>query len=269
LAALFLAVWPAPIIGQSEPPADSGQGELGGRLSIDVPEGAVPSGTTISVVSRDPSERPSELLAVAMRTPFYELQPSDMRFGVPVTVTRSISFGELGIDRTDPVFDGLIVGSLFTRDAGGTWSWLDDAQARFDAAEVTFTLSGTTDHGGPTFAYVPGTLLVATEDDAATPVGGTFRVEGELRIDPTSRADIAAVTGRTSDETIATAGPSYDVEAFDRAAGLEYQCLAPGTVMYETTFSVGDVADIGPISDATGLPGTDVAVTHSGEHTCE
>jgi hypothetical protein len=269
LTAVFLAVWPASILGQSEPPIDSGPGELGGRLLVDVPQGAVPSGTTITVVTRDPSERPEELRVVPMRFPFYELQPTDVRFSAPVTVTRWIGFQELDIDGFDPLFDGLVVASLLSRDPAGTWAWLGGTETRLDLAEDAVSVTATTDHGGPIIASVAGDLLVATDDDAATPVGGTFRVEGQLRVDPASRADIVGVSGRTSDETIATAGQGYDVEAFDRAEGLEYQCLAPGTVTYESTFSTGDVGDVGPVADAIGLPGTVVAVTHTGEHTCE
>jgi len=270
LAALFLIVWPASIVGQSqEPVIDSGPGEFGGHLSVEIPLGAAPLGTTIRVESREPDGRPDELKGLPMQLAFYELQPSDVHFSAPVTVTRSIGFQELGIDRFDPVFDGLIVGSLFTRDADGTWSWSDDAEIRLDAGGGGFTVTATTDHTGPIIAYVAGDLLVATEDESTTPVGQVFRVEGQLRVDPTSRTDIADVAGRTSDEAIATPVRSYDVESFDRASGLEFRCLAPGTVSYETTFTVSDVADVGPLSDAIRLGGTDVAVTQTGEHTCE
>lgn len=270
LAVLLLCVWSASTLGQSEEPAiDSGQGNLGGRLHVEVPVGAAPPGTTITVLTRDPSERPDELRAVPMEWAFYELQPSDVRFSAPVTVTRSVGFQELGIDQFDPVFDGLIAGSQFTRDAAGTWSWLDDAEVRLDVADAAFVVTGTTDHGGPIIAYIAGDVIVAAEDVSVTPVGQTFRVEGQLRVDAASRADMADVVGRTSDETIATPVRSYEVELFDRAAGLEYECLAPGTVQYETTFLVSGVADVGPLSGAIGLAGTDVAVSQAGEHTCE
>ena len=129
-------------------------------------------------------------------------------------------------------------------------------------------MTGATDDGGPILAYVVGDLLVANEDEAATPVGEAFRVEGQLRVDPESGADIAAVAGRTSDESIATPGQSYDVESYDRATGLEFRCLGPGTVSYEVTFTAGDVGDVGLLHDAIDLAGTDVAVTQTGEHTC-
>jgi hypothetical protein len=270
MAALVLTVWPASTVGQSEGPAiDSGRGELGGRLRVEVPEGAAPPGTTITVLRRDPIERPDELKTVPMEWAFFELQPSDVRFSAPVVVTRSVGFQELGVHGLDPAFDGLIAGSLVTRDAAGTWSWLDDVELRLDMADAAFTVTGTTDHGGPIIALIAGDLIVATEDASITPVGQTFRVEGQLRVDPASRAEIADVSGRTSDESIARSVRSYDVELFDRAAGLELECLAPGTVQYETTFWVSGVADVGPLRDAIGLTGTDVAASHAGEHTCE
>ena len=86
---------------------------------MEIPEGAAPAGTTITVEARDASERPAELKVVPMASTWFELQPSDARFGAPVTVTRSIGFEELGTDTFDPVFDGLVVGSLFTQDASG------------------------------------------------------------------------------------------------------------------------------------------------------
>ena len=269
LAVLLLTAWPGWTVGQSEAPgASSTPGDLAGPLTVDVPPGAAPAGVTISVERRDPSERPDELKAVPMKWAFYELQPSDVSFSAPVPVTRSIGFGELDMDRFDPIFDGLVVGSLFTRDAAGTWSWLDDGQVRLDPDEGAFLVGGTTHHGGPIMAYVAGDLIVATEDASPTPVGQTFRVEGQLRVDPTSGADIADVAGRTSDETIARPVRSYDVESFDRAQGLELECLAPGTVTYETTFAVRDVADVSPLRDVISLPATDVAVIQTGEHTC-
>jgi hypothetical protein len=204
-----------------------------------------------------------------MELAFFELQPADVQFSAPVTVTRSIGFGELGIDPFDPVFDGLAVGALFTRAADGTWSWLDDTEVRLDTSNAGFSVTGTTDHGGPVFAYVPGNLIVANEDASTTPVGQAFRVEGQLKVDPASGADIATVSGTTSDETVAKPGDSYDVEFFDRAEGLAFQCLAPGTVQYETTFLVSGVADISPLTAAVNLPGTDVAITQTGEHTCQ
>ena len=160
------------------------------------------------------------------------------------------------------------MGALFSRDADGAWTWLQDAEVRLDPANAVFAVTGTTDHGGPIMVYVPGDLLVATEDASSTSVGQVFRVEGQLRIDPTSRADIADVSGQTSDETIAKPVRSYDVESFARAAGLEFRCLAPGTVQYETVFTVSGVADVGPLNGSIGLAGTEVDVVHSGEHIC-
>jgi len=254
-------------MGQGGPPIE-GAGDLGSRLHVDAPAGAVPSGTTISVVPRAASERPEELGSVPMARAFFELLPADVRFSAPVTVTRAISFEELGIDAFDPLFDGLLVGSLLTRDASGTWSWLDDVQVGLDLDEANFSVTGTTDYGGPIIADVSGDLLVATEDADVTPVGGTFRVEGQLRVDPTSRGDIVAISGRTSDEAIASAGSGYDVEAFERARGLEYRCLAPGTVTYDTIFSVSDVGEEALLREATGLSGTAVAIRSTGDHTC-
>jgi hypothetical protein len=275
----LIAALPTPVMGQSETPSSvpgtsagpSTAGSLppGEALSVDVPTGALPAGTSVTVVTRQPSERPDELAGVAVNLPFYELQPTDATFNAPVTVTRSIGFGELGIEHYDPDVDGLIVGSLFTRASDGTWSWLKDVQVALDTANSAFTLTGTTDHGGPILAYLPGNLIAATEDETATPVGQPFRVEGQLRVDPQSRADIAAVTGTTSDESIAAPGQSYDVQAFDRAEGMAFDCLAPGTVQYETMFSLSNLADVSPLNVAISLGATDVTVTQAGSHTCQ
>jgi hypothetical protein len=237
-------------------------------LTVDVPSGAAPAGTTVTVVAQAPSDRPDELKSVPMTLAFYELQPSDVIFSAPATVTRTMSFGEVGIEQFDPLLDGLIVGSLFTRAADGTWSWLQDAKIELDPGNEGFTITATTDHGGPILAYVAGDLLVANEDASSTAVGQSFRVEGQVRVVPDSRTTIAAVSGSTSDDAVAKAGQSYDVAFFDRAKGLEYQCVAPGTVQYVTTFTVTDVADVSPLGDAIGLNGTDIDVTQSGEHTC-
>jgi hypothetical protein len=270
LALFLVTVVPASSVAQTaEPSIGTGPGDVAGLLSVDVPPGAAPAGTTVTVEPRDPDVRPDELRDLPMRHPFHELLPVDARFSAPVTVTRSIPFGALEEGVYDPATDGLIVSALFTRDTDGTWSWLADAQVRLDPEGGAFLVTGTTDHGGPIIGYRAGDLVVATEDASATPVGEVFRVEGQLRVDPGSLAEIADVTGRTSDESIAKPVRSYEVEFFDRARGLELECLAPGTVQYEATFAIGDVADVGPLRSAIGLTGTDVAIVHAGEHTCE
>jgi hypothetical protein len=267
LAALLLAAWPASAVAQSEAPA-SPAGVAGGPLIVEVPDGAAPAGTTITVVSRDPAERPEELRGVPMERPFHELEPADVRFTSPATVTRSITFQELGIDTFEPTQDGLILAALLTRDVDGTWTWLPGTAVRLDRDGAAFIVTATIDHGGPILTSIAGDLLVATEDATETGVREVFRVEGQLRVDPASGAAIATVTGATSDESIAVPGESYVVEGFERAAGLTFVCLAPGTVRYEATFSVTDVADVGQLNDAVDLTGTDVTVTASGEHTC-
>lgn len=269
LAALVLAAWPASGIAQDPAAgAASATGDRGARLSVDIPPDAAPSGTTIQVVARHPDERPDDLRSVPLTWTFFELLPADARFGAPVTVTRATGFEELGLDAFDPLTDGVPIAALVSRDPDGTWSWLDDPQVRLDVPGTTVTVTATTGHGGPIIATAPGSLLVAAEDDAPTPVGSTFRVEGQLQVDATSRATILAVTGTTSDPAIATPGDSYVVATFDRANGLAFQCLAPGSVTYETTFTVRAAIDIGPLVDAIGLAGPDVAVIRSGTHTC-
>lgn len=272
VALVLLLVFPAATVAQSaspgESPAPSGSTPLGGNLTIAVPDGAAPAGTTVSVVARAPSERPDELKSVPTTMAFYEIQPTDVTFSGPATVTRTVGFGEVGIDHYDPLVDGLIVGSLFTRATDGTWSWLQDASISLDPNAGGFTITATTDHGGPVFASIAGSLLVANEDSSSTPVGQSFRVEGQVRVDPESRADIESVSGTTSDESIAKAGNSYDVAFFDRAEGIEFTCLGPGTVQYQATFTISDVGDVSPLASAINLAGTDVAVTQTGQHTC-
>jgi hypothetical protein len=271
-AVLLLLAVPASGVAQTasvgaESPGPAGSPVAGGSLTIDVPDGAAPAGTTVTVVARDPSERPDELATIPTTLTFYEVEPADVTFSTPATVTRTIGVGEVGIDQYDPFTDGVILGSLFTRAGDGTWAWLQDASVGVDEAAGRFAVTATTDHGGPILADIVGNILLANEDGTTTPVGETFHVEGQVRVDATSRADIAAVTGSVSDETIAKVGDTYDVTFFDRAEGIEFQCLAPGTVHYETTFTVHGVADVGPLT-AVSLGGTDVSVTQSGDHTC-
>ena len=253
---------------ESQSPGPATSPPAGGNLTIDVPAGAAPAGTTVTVVARTPDERPDELKTVPSALAFYEVQPADVAFSAPATVTRTVGFGELGIDQYDPFVNGLVVGSLFTRAADGSWSWLQDAAVSLDAAGGGFTITATTDHAGPILTDIVGSLIVANEDATSTPVGQTFRVEGQVRVDAASRADVAAITATTSDESIVKAGDSYDVTFFDRAEGIELHCLAPGTVQYETTFTVSDVGDVGALSTAVALPGTEVSITQTGEHTC-
>jgi hypothetical protein len=271
---LLLLALPTAALAQSASPGSESPGAsaspvAAGNLTIAVPDGAAPAGTTVTVVTHPPTDRPDELKSVPTTLDFFEVQPDDVSFSTPATVTRTLTFSELGIEPFDPLLDGLIVGGLFTRAADGTWSWLADNQAQLDTADGGFTITATTDHGGPIFAYIAGDLLVANEDTTNTAVGDTFRVEGQLRVDPSSSVEIASVRGTTSDETVAKAGDSYVVALFDRAEGLQFQCLAAGTVDYATTFAIRNIADVSSLGDAIGLGPTDVQVTQSGRHTCQ
>src|SRR5689334_10035043 len=114
-ALLLLLVYPAAAVAQSPTPgSESPRGSAaptaaGGNLTIDVPDGAAPAGTTVTVVAHAPADRPDELKSVPTTLAFFELQPADVSFSSPATVTRTVTFGEVGIDQYDPLFDGLIV----------------------------------------------------------------------------------------------------------------------------------------------------------------
>jgi hypothetical protein len=265
---MVLSLWPAAAVAQAgESEIYTSQDGPISLVTVEVPEGAAPPDARIAVATRDPSERPEEIARVPMANPFYELQPVDVRFAEPVTVTRLIEFAQLGITSFDRSRDGLIAGSLFTRDADGVWSWLEDTQVRVDPARQAFVVTGMTDHGGPLIALIGADLIVAA-DPPESAVGDRFRVEGLVRTEPESATDIGAASGGTSDPAIAAWSGNYDVEAFDRAVGIEFECLAPGSVAYEVIFTLTDVADVSPINESIGLAGTDVDVAHTAEHTC-
>ena len=265
LIAIVLSLWPAAAVARDGAP-DVYQSE-DGLITVEVPDGAAPPEASIAVATRDPNERPPELSGVPMSNPFHELQPVDVRFAEPVTVTRLFEFTQLGISSFDPTQHGLVVGSIFARDPDGVWSWLDDTQVRVDPARGVFVVTGVTDHGGPLIGLIGADLIVAA-DPSESVVGELFRVEGLVRAEPASAADIGAASGSTSDPAVAAWRRNYDVEFFDRAVGLEIECLAPGMVAYEAVFTVTDVADVSPLTESIGLAGTDVDVTHNGEHTC-
>jgi hypothetical protein len=264
--ALMLSLWPASAATQNEGPKVYSSPDA--RVTVEVPEGAAPPEARVAVETRDPGDRPAELAGLPMPNPFYELRPLDARFSEPVLVTRLIEFEQLGIDAYEPTQHGLVVGTLFTRDSDGVWSWLDDAEVRVDPADNVFVVTGSMDHGGPIIGLIGANLVVAATDPAESAVGEVFQVEGLVRVEPESAADITAASGSTSDPAIADLVRSYDVEAFERAAGLEFECLAPGTVTYEVAFTVTEVADVSPLGEPIGLAGTGVDVVYTGEHTC-
>lgn len=263
--ACVLALSSPPAVAQDEAPVVYRSQD--GLITVEVPEGAAPPGESIAVATRDRGERPGELSDVPMTRSFHELRPVDLRFTEPVTVTYLIEFARLRIGSFDPAQHGLIVGALFTRDPDGVWSWLDDSRVQVDPVRGGFVVTGTTDHGGPLIGLMGADLIVAS-DPPESAVGDAFRVEGLVRADPTSATDIGAVSGSTSDPAIAASSRSYDVEAFDRAVGLEFECRALGTVVYEIIFTITDVADGSSLTGSIGLAGTDVDVTYTGEHTC-
>ena len=76
LGALASTTWAqSPVPGALE--AD---GEGGGRLTVEVPPGAVPPGMTIRVVAPGSSEPPDALQAVPAGWTFYALEPGDVTF---------------------------------------------------------------------------------------------------------------------------------------------------------------------------------------------
>jgi hypothetical protein len=270
LITLALLVWPASALAQdSEVVVPEGQAGPPHIITVEIPSGAAPAGTDIAVVRRDPDERPDELSSLPLENPFYELQPLDLRFSEPVTVTRLLMFEQFGIVEFDPGAHGYPAASMFARNSDGSWTWLADTVVQIDdGTDPAFAVTGSTDHGGPMFGYFGGSLIVAPDDPPEADVGEIFRVEGQLHGPPGTEANVAGVTGSTSDPSIATPGTVYDIEIFDRAAGIEFECLAPGTVSYEVTFAATEVADVGPHQSLIDVGGVGVHVVHTGDLTC-
>lgn len=113
-------------------PADTVDGSGGvlvfesGRVTIEVPPGAVSRATTLTVSAVDSG-------AVALASPYYEIGPSETSFAVPVTVRIAVDGSRLdGRARLEDLTAGVF--------AGGIWQGIPTA--RFDAQrnEIVFSV---------------------------------------------------------------------------------------------------------------------------------
>ena len=95
-----------------------------------------------------------------------------------------------------------------------------------------------------------------------------FTIESLLFVLDGSAADQVVIGATTDDVAVAIASRSYVIEVFDRAVGLDFECLSPGRTGYEVTYAVEDLGDIGPLVAATGLGGITANVIVTGELGC-
>jgi len=103
-----------------------------GRLAISVPAGAVASDTTFSI-------QPITSLAPTSIGASYRLEPDDIAFALPISLTWSIP--EAGTARTS--LSGI---GLAYQDEDGFWRWLTDVSRDEASSTLTATTSHFSDH---------------------------------------------------------------------------------------------------------------------------
>jgi hypothetical protein len=208
-----------------------------GLLTIDIPAGAPPESVDLTATARGKDDLPPELLGLEVRSAFYSLEPGGLVFAVPVTITRRVSFEDLGLDLAT---DGLPVLTLALREESGRWEWLDaqTLTADGDTILVTGEASGT----GTVFAF-GGTAFtkVVPVDAGIVDVGESTTVSATL-VFPDGAADPPTL-GATFQPLVpgdwvtigAGAGPE------DGTLSQDFLCVAEGSGFVGVSYEVHNV----------------------------
>lgn len=109
-----------------------------GVVTVDVPDGAVPPGTTITVGLRPADQSPPELVTAGVPRTCYVLEPEGTTFSAPVKVTMTRPRDYYGDANSLPLL------ALATRSAAGAWEWLSDSVMWL--TDEVMAVAGYTDH---------------------------------------------------------------------------------------------------------------------------
>jgi hypothetical protein len=128
-----------------------------GNLTIEIPANALKVDSDITIKILRPEDYPSELESGTLMGEIYDLGPDGLSFNQPVKITRRFSESEVGADFSL----GMPIVILFSRDASGEWSTLDDLEVEFEGDGLI--ASGTTTHfsssGAATTVHIYGTQV--------------------------------------------------------------------------------------------------------------
>ncbi len=117
-----------------------------GKLTLDIPAGALGEEAEITITAVSVGELPEELREASGPGPAYRLEPDGLEFSEPVPVTLELDRSELD----DVPEDGVVAYLLLTQDADGEIESLDELVTEATLGEETVTVRGELSH----FSYI-------------------------------------------------------------------------------------------------------------------
>lgn len=163
-----------------------------GRLTLEIPPGAVDEDVEISVTSVPLDELPEQLRVLLGAGTGYRLEPDGLEFRKPVTVSLQLEAAELA----DQPANGTAAYGLVSLTAGGERETLDSLVTETRHGEATVTVRGKLRHLS-WLGRTKGSLTVSLEEvSAEEPVGGTISVPVDARnTEPTGRVRLKGILG--------------------------------------------------------------------------
>ena len=264
LITLLVLITGQPIVAQDDQGSTSYTSD-DGLATLVVPDGSVPEGTDITVSYRSSDEAPPELSErFGDRAPsHYEIQPMDVTFDPPARFIREVPLSLLDSHAEDPQ----IMWMLAIRDSAGTWSWTSDLGFAIDAPSESLELSGDISSGGQVSAVGAGVVWPGVVDvegyvGEASMTDSFFYVQSFLGLPTTYEGHdvvIIEARGATGDPEVATVGETLVTQVDDDPhVSLPLQCVSPGEMSIELTFTLDGVGDDVSIASWLELPATAV-----------
>ncbi|TAK68402.1 MAG: carboxypeptidase regulatory-like domain-containing protein [Dehalococcoidia bacterium] len=235
-----------------------------GKLSLFVPDGAIPAGTKVSITAVAQDQLPSELRQLVGSSGGYRLEPDRLVFGKPATATLTIDRGELDDAEGTQAAYALV---SFNQSAGRE---VLDSDTHASLGEATVSVTAEIEH----FSFITrtkGSLEVGLRGvPREQAVGATFNPVVTLR-SLNERVTLAPVDAEmlisgvlefASDKNTAIHFEQYSGSNGQSYFYPEYRCLQPGIGSYGT-----HVTGVSTVSD---LPNqhTRLALTLEGSVEC-
>jgi hypothetical protein len=144
-----------------------------GKLTLDIPPGALDEEIAISITAVPLEELPEELQALRGAGAGYRLEPDALEFSKPVAVTLELARDELEGEPTD----GITAYGLVSFTAGGERELLDELRTEASLGEDTVVIRGELSH----FSWLgrtKGSLTVRLEEvQREQPAAGQFQAK--------------------------------------------------------------------------------------------
>jgi hypothetical protein len=203
-----------------------------GKLTLEIPPGALDQEIVISITAVPLEELPEELQVLRGAGGGYRLEPDGLEFSKPVAVSLELGRDEL----EDEPEDGITVYGLVSLTADGERELLDELRTEASLGEATVVVRGELSH----FSWLgrtKGSLTVLLEEvQREQPVGAQFQAKATWANTDTSGAVTlgSGVAEYLASGSVQVAGEVFAVQE-DIAPGQEVE----GGVLYQCSESPG------------------------------